>query len=71
MRTMLLMVSEYGTPVYAVADGVIKHRKRMGALGKSVHITHGSNYLTVYAHLSRFSRISKVLLRSWDRVFCH
>jgi murein DD-endopeptidase MepM/ murein hydrolase activator NlpD len=28
----------------------------MGALGKSVHITHGSNYLTVYAHLSRFSR---------------
>ncbi|CAC9653534.1 peptidoglycan DD-metalloendopeptidase family protein [bacterium endosymbiont of Bathymodiolus sp. 5 South] len=48
--------AEYGTPVYAVADGVIKHRKRMGALGKSVHITHGSNYLTVYAHLSRFSR---------------
>lgn len=48
--------AEYGTPVYAVADGVIKYRKRMGALGKSVHITHGSNYLTVYAHLSRFTR---------------
>jgi murein DD-endopeptidase MepM/ murein hydrolase activator NlpD len=28
----------------------------MGALGKAVHITHGSNYLTVYAHLSKFSR---------------
>lgn len=48
--------AKYGTPVYAAADGIIKHRKRMGALGKSVHITHGSNYLTVYAHLSRFSR---------------
>ena len=44
-----------GTPVYAVADGVIKYRQRMGALGKSVHITHGSNYLSVYAHLSGFS----------------
>ncbi len=45
-----------GTPVYTVADGIIKHRKRMGALGESVHIAHGSNYLTVYAHLSRYAR---------------
>jgi len=45
-----------GTPVYSVASGVIQHRKRMGALGNVVHIKHGSNYVTVYGHLSKFSR---------------
>jgi murein DD-endopeptidase MepM/ murein hydrolase activator NlpD len=45
-----------GTPVYSVASGVIQHRKRMGALGNVVYIKHGSNYVTVYAHLSRFAR---------------
>lgn len=45
-----------GTPVYSVASGVIKHRKRMGALGNVVYIKHGSNYVTVYAHLSKFAR---------------
>ncbi len=44
-----------GTPVYSVASGVIQHRKRMGALGNVVYIKHGSNYTTVYGHLSRFS----------------
>lgn len=45
-----------GTPVHAVANGIIKYRKHMGALGKVVYIKHGNNYLTVYAHLSRFAR---------------
>jgi murein DD-endopeptidase MepM/ murein hydrolase activator NlpD len=45
-----------GTPVYSVARGIIQHRKRMGALGNVVHIKHGSNYVTVYGHLSKFSR---------------
>jgi len=45
-----------GTPVYSVASGVIQHRKRMGALGNTVYIKHGSNYVTVYAHLSKFAR---------------
>jgi murein DD-endopeptidase MepM/ murein hydrolase activator NlpD len=45
-----------GTPVYSVASGVIQHRKRMGALGNVVHIKHGSNYVTVYGHLSKFAR---------------
>jgi len=44
-----------GTPVYAVANGIIKHRKYMGALGKVVYIKHGNNYLTVYGHLSKFA----------------
>ncbi|MDG2354013.1 MAG: peptidoglycan DD-metalloendopeptidase family protein [Gammaproteobacteria bacterium] len=45
-----------GTPVYAVASGVIQYRKRIGALGNAVQIKHGSNYVTVYAHLSKFAR---------------
>ena len=45
-----------GTPVYSVASGIIQHRKRMGALGNVVYIKHGSNYTTVYGHLSKFSR---------------
>ncbi|TEU25224.1 MAG: M23 family metallopeptidase, partial [Gammaproteobacteria bacterium] len=36
--------------------GVIQYRKRMGVLGNAVHIKHGSNYTTVYAHLSKFAR---------------
>jgi murein DD-endopeptidase MepM/ murein hydrolase activator NlpD len=28
----------------------------MGALGNVVYIIHGSNYTTVYAHLSKFAR---------------
>ncbi|AYQ55828.1 Peptidase, M23/M37 family [Bathymodiolus thermophilus thioautotrophic gill symbiont] len=49
-------VANRGAPVYAVANGIIKHNKRMGALGKVVYIKHGSNYTTVYAHLSKFAR---------------
>ncbi len=48
--------ARYNTPVHATADGIVKYRKTMNALGKAIYITHGSNYLTVYAHLSRFAR---------------
>jgi murein DD-endopeptidase MepM/ murein hydrolase activator NlpD len=45
-----------GTPVHAVANGIIQQRKYMGALGNTVYIKHGINYVTVYAHLSKFAR---------------
>lgn len=48
-------VAKKGTPVYSVASGIIQHRKKMGALGNVVYIKHGSNYTTVYAHLSKFA----------------
>ena len=47
--------AKQGTPVYSVASGVVQHRKKMGPLGNVVYIKHGSNYTTVYAHLSRFA----------------
>ena len=52
--------AKQGTPVYSVASGVVTHRKRMGPLGNVIYIKHGSNYVTVYAHLSRFARGLKV-----------
>ena len=48
--------ADYGTPVYSTADGVIKTKGRKGALGKSVSIKHGANYVTVYAHLSNYAK---------------
>ncbi|SMN14511.1 Peptidase, M23/M37 family [uncultured Candidatus Thioglobus sp.] len=48
--------AKQGTVVRAVANGIIKHNKYMGALGNVVYIKHGSNYTTVYAHLSKFAR---------------
>lgn len=52
--------ADTGTPVYSVADGTIKKKKDMGALGKTVFIQHGQNYTTVYAHLSRYARYPRV-----------
>lgn len=45
-----------GTSVHATANGIIKRRKYIGALGNAVYIAHGMNYVTVYAHLSKFAR---------------
>lgn len=45
-----------GTPVHATANGIIRYRKYMNALGNVVHIKHGANYVSVYAHLSKFAR---------------
>ncbi|RUM79539.1 MAG: hypothetical protein DSZ14_03640 [Candidatus Thioglobus sp.] len=49
-------VAKKGTPVYSVASGIIQRRKNMGVLGNVVYVKHGSNYTTVYAHLSKFAR---------------
>lgn len=49
-----------GTKVRATADGIVKKRRHIGALGNAIFIKHGANYQTVYAHLSRFARKLKV-----------
>jgi len=41
-----------GTPVYAVADGVVKHAGPNGACGREIFIQHAMNYRTRYCHLS-------------------
>ncbi|MDD3536621.1 MAG: M23 family metallopeptidase [Candidatus Cloacimonetes bacterium] len=44
--------AKYGTPVYAVANGVVSSAGWNGGYGKEVRIKHPSGYTTNYAHLS-------------------
>ncbi len=48
-----------GTPVMASGDGKIVRARWCGGGGNCVKIKHNSTYSTVYAHLSKFSRIAK------------
>lgn len=43
-----------GTPVVAVGDGTVTQAAWGGGGGKTVKITHNSNYKTAYLHLSRY-----------------
>jgi murein DD-endopeptidase MepM/ murein hydrolase activator NlpD len=45
-----------GTPVRAVADGVVTFAGRKGGYGNMVILRHRANYETVYSHLSRFGK---------------
>jgi murein DD-endopeptidase MepM/ murein hydrolase activator NlpD len=45
----------HGTPVWAVADGRVKHAGWAGGFGRLVKIQHADGYETYYAHLSRFA----------------
>lgn len=45
-----------GTPVLAVADGVVKFAGRKGGYGNTVILRHRANYETLYSHLSRFGK---------------
>jgi murein DD-endopeptidase MepM/ murein hydrolase activator NlpD len=43
-----------GTPIWAVADGVVEYRARAGASGNLVRIRHAGGYTSHYAHLFSF-----------------
>lgn len=42
-----------GTPVYATADGTVSTAAWKSAYGNLIEISHGYNYVTRYAHLSK------------------
>ncbi len=48
-----------GTPVRAVADGVIVFSGWRGAAGKMIQVRHGRGYVTSYLHLSRIKKIAR------------
>jgi len=46
--------ADRGTPVYATADGEVTMAGWQSGYGNLVEINHGYNYVTRYAHLSKF-----------------
>lgn len=48
-----------GTPIQAVADGVVTFVGTKGGYGKYVEIRHANGYLTTYGHLSRYGSKTK------------
>jgi murein DD-endopeptidase MepM/ murein hydrolase activator NlpD len=45
----------HGTPVWAVADGVVEYRARAGASGNLIRIRHQGGLTSHYAHLQSFA----------------
>jgi murein DD-endopeptidase MepM/ murein hydrolase activator NlpD len=50
----------YGTPIWAVADGVVEYKARAGASGNLIRIRHAGGYTSHYAHLANFAKGLKV-----------
>lgn len=45
-----------GTPIKAAGDGKVIYRGKKGGYGNTVIIQHGSQYTTLYAHMSKYRR---------------
>lgn len=45
-----------GTPILATGDGKISFRGSKGGYGRTVVLTHGGKYTTLYAHMSNFKK---------------
>ena len=45
-----------GTPVRATGTGRVSFAGRKGGYGKTIVLTHGNGYTTLYAHLSRYAK---------------
>ncbi|MCM1006001.1 MAG: M23 family metallopeptidase [Prevotella sp.] len=57
-----------GTPVYATADGVINKAERAGGYGNKIDISHGFNYITRYAHLSKIEVTPGQQVKRGDKI---
>lgn len=58
MHSGLDFKASYGTPIYAVTDGVIAYAGRKGGYGNFIQINHGGGLATGYGHMSRFATSS-------------
>ena len=57
-----------GTPVYAPADGIVVFAGRNGGLGKTLRISHGFGFTTVYGHLDEMAVAPGDEVRRGDRI---
>lgn len=44
-----------GSPVYAIADGIVTRASRYGGYGNCIQIAHGGGYSSLYGHLSGYA----------------
>lgn len=51
--------AQRGTPVYAVANGIVKDTKSFRGYGKTVMLNHSGNMQSLYAHLDGFANIKE------------
>lgn len=57
MHAGIDFAARYGSPIYAVTDGVVSYAGRHGGHGNYVRIEHGGGIATGYAHMSRIAAI--------------
>jgi murein DD-endopeptidase MepM/ murein hydrolase activator NlpD len=55
MHAGIDFAARYGSPIYAVTDGVVAYAGRHGGHGNYVRIQHGGGLATGYAHMSRIA----------------
>lgn len=49
-----------GTPIKVAGDGKIVHRGKKGGYGRTVIVKHGSRYSTLYAHMHKYTKNTRV-----------
>ncbi|MFO8128635.1 MAG: M23 family metallopeptidase [Bacteroidales bacterium] len=49
------ITAQYGTPIYATGDGIIKFSGRKGGYGNTCIVDHGYGYQTLYGHMKNIS----------------
>lgn len=59
MHRGLDFAAPIGTPIFAAGNGKIAYKGWHKTYGNYLKIRHNSTYITVYAHLSKFHRITK------------
>lgn len=59
---------QYGTPVYATADGVVARAERSGGYGNMVEIDHGRGIATRYGHLSKILVVANTRVKRGQEI---
>jgi len=57
MHAGIDFAARYGSPIYAVTDGVVAFAGRHGGHGNYVRLQHGGGLATGYAHMSRIAAV--------------
>ena len=52
---IVLKSGTYGSPVYAIADGVVTRASWYGSYGNCIQVAHGEGYSSLYGHLSGYN----------------